>query len=184
MRETAPEQTSENDNEIKENISMKKNLRLIMAIVVLFVFVCVQVSSARAENGSPEKIVENFAKAYFMIDSSMAEYLNKDALANDGTGSILDLYLEKKAMEAHNQGYKITYLQKLPINMKTKILNKSDSSATIEFDAITIRSINPVYRIIGSVLKIIEEHKVHDIITLVKEDGEWKIAPGAFEMPI
>ncbi len=162
---------------------MRKNLRLIKVIVVLFVFLCVQASSVRAESGSLVKVVENFAKAYFMLDYSMAEYLNKDAIANDGTGSILDLYLEKKAMEAHNQGYKITYLQKLPTNMEIKILNKSDSLATVQFDAITIRSINPVYRIIGSVLKIIEEHKVHDIITLVKEDGEWKIGPGAFEMP-
>lgn len=163
---------------------MRKSHKLILSIAVLFVFLSTHASFAQAEAGSPEKVVENFAKAYFMLDNSMAQYLNKEALANDGTGSILDLYLEKKAMEAHSMGYKITYLQKLPTSMKTKLLNKSDSSATVEFDAVTIRSINPLYRIIGSVLNIIEEHKVQDIITFVKEDGEWKIDPGAFEMPI
>ncbi len=68
--------------------------------------------------------------------------------------------------------------------MKIKVLNVNDSRATIEFDAIAIRSINPVYRIIGSVLGLLDEHKVHDIITVIKQEGEWKIGPGAFEMPI
>ncbi len=163
---------------------MRKNHKVIWAVVLLFVFLCIHVSPLSAENTSPVKSVENFAKAYFMLDNSMAEHLSKDAFVNDKSVNMVDLYLEKKGMEAHNCGYKITYLQKTPTHMKIKILNKDDSRATVEFDAITIRSINPVYRIVGSVLGILEEHKVHDIITLIKEEGEWKIGPGAFEMPI
>jgi len=30
---------------------------------------------------------------------------------------------------------------------------------------------------------MLEEYKVQDVITVVKENGEWKIAPGAFDMP-
>jgi hypothetical protein len=163
---------------------MRKNHKLIWAIVILFVFLCTHVSSLSAENGSPVKSVENFAKAYFMLDNSMAEHLSKDALVNDKSVNMVDLYLEKKGMEAHNCGYKITFLQKIPTNMKIKILNMDDARGTVEFDAITIRSVNPVYRIIGSVIGVLEEYKVHDIITVIKEKGEWKIGPGAFEMPI
>ncbi|MCP4670144.1 MAG: hypothetical protein GY857_02450, partial [Desulfobacula sp.] len=140
---------------------MRKNHKLIWAIVMMFVVLCIHVSPLSAENGSPLKIVENFAKAYFMLDDSMAEYLSKDALINDASVNMVDLYLAKKGMEADNCGYKITYLQKIPTNMKIKVLNVNDSRATIEFDAIAIRSINPVYRIIGSVLGLLDEHKVH-----------------------
>jgi hypothetical protein len=157
---------------------MRKNHKLISAIAVMFVFACIQVSSVRAEEGSPMNVVKSFAQAYFILDSSMTEYLNKDALASN----MADRYLEKKALEAYNCGYNITYMQKFPTNMNIKVIKQSDSSATIEFDAITIRNINPVYRMIGSLIGVLEEYKVHDIITLVKEDGGWKIAPGVFEM--
>jgi len=163
---------------------MRKNHKLIWTIVSMFVFFCIHVSLLSAENGSPVKIVENFAKAYFMLDNSMAEHLSKDALVNSQSVNMVDLYLEKKSMEADNCGYKITFLQKKATNMKIKVLNMGDSRATIEFDAITIRSLNPVYRVIGSVLGLVEKYKVHDIITVIKENGEWKIGPGAFEMPI
>ncbi|MCK5686175.1 hypothetical protein KAJ27_18730 [bacterium] len=163
---------------------MKKSYRLILAIAVLSIFLSVQVSSVRAEDSSPVDVVENFAKAYFMIDDVMADYLSKEVLANYGAGSMLDHYLEKKAIEASACGYKITYLQKLPTNMKIKVLNINEFVATIQFEAITIRSINPVYRIIGSALNLVEEYKVKEIISMVKERGTWKIAPGAFEMPI
>jgi hypothetical protein len=65
--------------------------------------------------------------------------------------------------------------------MKTRVLNEKGSSAQILFNSTTIRSINPLYRIIGSTLGVLEEYKVQDIITVVKENGEWKIAPGAFD---
>jgi hypothetical protein len=103
---------------------MRKIHRLIFTIVVLSVFLCINASSALAEDNSPEKIVENFAKAYFMLDNSMAQYLNKDALFNDESVNTVDLYLEKKTIEAHNLGYKITFLQKFPTKMEIVILSK------------------------------------------------------------
>jgi len=157
---------------------MKKNSKLISVIIVLFMVLCLHTSSAFAQNDSPEKVVKNFAKAYFMLDNSMAQYLAKDAVNK------IDPYLEKKATEARNRGYKISFLQKFPTRMNIKIINMNDSSATVEFDAITIRNINPVFRIIGSALDLLEQYKVHDIITLVKENQEWKISPGAFEMAL
>jgi hypothetical protein len=163
---------------------MGKSDKVITAISALFIFLCINTAPAFAGDRAPVKVVNNFAKAYFMLDHSMEDYLAKKALVYDDNVSMVDFYLEKKAKEAHNQGYKITFLQKVPTHIKTKILTMYASSATVEFNATLIRSINPVYRILGSVLNIIEEYEVQDIITLVKEDGEWKVAPGAFEMPI
>ena len=163
---------------------MRKNHKSISLVVGLFIFLCIHTPHALAESGSPVKVVKDFARAYFMLDNSMAEYLSKDARTNENEVDMVDHYLEIRFVEACNLGYKIGYLQMLPINMKTKVLNMDDSSANIQFSATTIRSINPLFRIIGFVYGLLEEYEVQDVITVVKEDGKWKIGPGAFDMPI
>ena len=162
---------------------MKKEFRLITIFVALSVFLCINPSSILAGDGAAEKVVKDFAKAYFMIDQSMAEYLNEKALINENGINLVDLYINKKTIEAQKQGYKLSYLQKKPVKMKTRVLNENGSSAQILFNSTAIRSINPLYRIIGSVIGVLEEYKIQDVITVVKENGKWKIAPGAFDMP-
>ncbi len=164
---------------------MKTGRKSIGIVVILFIFLCIHISSpAWAETEPPTKVVKDFAKAYFMLDSSMAAYLSKDARMNKNKMDMVDFYLDIKAADAQHQGYKTNYLQQLPVVMKTRILDMDDSSAKIEFNAITLRSINPLFRIIGFVFGLIDENEVRDIINVVKEDGEWKIGPGAFDMPI
>ena len=163
---------------------MKKELRLITIFVALSVILCINPSSILAGDGATEKVVKDFAKAYFMLDHSMVEHLSEEALINKDGVNLVDLYIENKTIEAQNQGYKLSYMQKKPVKMKTRVLNEKGSSAQILFDSTTIRSINPLYRTIGSVFGMLEEYKLQDIITVVKENGEWKIAPGAFDMPI
>ncbi len=71
-----------------------------------------------------------------------------------------------------------------PILMKTTVLSMDDSSAQIQINATNIRSINPLYRIVGYIFCLLEEHEVQDTLTLVKEEGVWKIGQGAFDLPI
>ena len=64
------------------------------------------------------------------------------------------------------------------------MLKSDDTTAEILVNATTIRAINPLYRAVGFIFGMIDEHETQDVITLVKEDGEWKIGPGAFDLPI
>ena len=163
---------------------MKKGRKLISIGIVLFIIFCIHVSSAWAEGSSPSTVVKDFARDYFMLNSSMAAYLSKDARINENEIDMVDFFLETKASDARNKGYKISYLQMLPVNMKTKVLSMDESSATVQFNAITLRSINPLYRITGFIFGLLDEHEVQDVISVVKEDGEWKIGPGAFDFPV
>lgn len=163
---------------------MKKEFRLISIVIALFIFFSVNPSSILAGDGAAEKVVKDFAKAYFMIDQSMAEHLSEKAFINKNGVNLVDLYINKKTIEAQSQGYKLSFLQKKPVKMKTRVLKEKGSSAQILFNSTTIRSINPLYRITGSVFGMLEKYKFQDIITVVKENGTWKIAPGAFDMPI
>jgi hypothetical protein len=162
---------------------MKKNVKHCTLGLGILVFLSVLVSPAWAQGSSPEKVVKDFAAAYFMLDPSMTSYLSESARMNDEEIDQTALYLEQMKVEAESRGYRLSYLQMLPLNMKTKVAAVDDSSATVEFSATTLRSINPVYRMVGFVFGLLDEYEVRDVISLVKEDGEWKIGPGAFDMP-
>ena len=41
-----------------------------------------------------------------------------------------------------------------------------------------------MFKIVGSFFGLLNKYKVQNIITVVKEDKRWKIAPGAFDMPM
>jgi len=168
----------------KEKERMKQTRRLISILAVVLIGLCIHTSSVWAEGESPAKVIKDFARDYYMLNDSMAEYLSEDAKINEDEEDIVALHLEDKANEANRRGYAISYLQMRPIVMKTKILSQDDSSAKIQFDAVAIRSINPLFRIVGFVFGLLEEHTFQDVIYVVKEDGEWKIAPGAFELSI
>jgi len=129
-------------------------------------------------------VVKDFTKAYYMLEPSMADFLSEDALINENDVNMVELYLRLQENDAYNRGYQTSYLQMKPILIKTTVLSMDDASAQIQINATTIRSINPLYRIVGYVFCILEEHEVEDTISLVKEEGAWKIAPGAFDLPI
>ncbi|MBA3010935.1 MAG: hypothetical protein KKF12_08875 [Proteobacteria bacterium] len=162
---------------------MKKSRRLIPLVAALIIGLGIHASFAWAEGNSPTKVVEDFAKAYFMLDPAMATYLSHDAKTNENDVDMVELYLRLQALDAYNRGYQTSYLQMHPILMKTRVLSMDDSSATIQFDAIAIRNINPLYRIVGYVFGLLEEHSFQDTLVVVNEDGEWKVGPGALGLP-
>ena len=163
---------------------MKKSPRLISLMAVLLIGLVLPASSAWAEGNTPAQVVKEFTKAYYMLEPSMADFLSEDALVNKNDVDTVELYLRLQENDAYSRGYQTSYLQMKPILMKTTVLNMDDSSAQIQINATTIRSINPLYRIVGYVFCILEEHEAQDTIRLVKEDGAWKIGPGAFDLPI
>jgi hypothetical protein len=62
-------------------------------------------------------------------------------------------------------------------------MSEDDSAATIALTAVLIRSINPLYRMVGYVFGLLEEHEVQTTVTVVKENGIWKVGPGALGLP-
>lgn len=164
---------------------MKKECKWILFLLVLLAFTTFNISAAiAADSQSPKSVAKKFTQAYFMMDKSMGDYLSKEARYNENEMDMVDLYLDIKAVDAMNLGYKISYFKMQPIQTKVTILEQGESSATLKLDVETIRSINPLFRAIGYVFCLLEEHKKSDIITLVKEDGLWKIGPGAFDLPV
>ncbi|MEE4364019.1 MAG: hypothetical protein V2J08_08790 [Desulfotignum sp.] len=163
---------------------MKKRSRVIFWLTALITGLCIHASSALAEEGhTPESVVKAFAGAYFMLDETMADYMSRDALYNENTVNRVDLYFRVKEQEAASRGVGIDYLKMRPILMKTRVVSEAEDTAVIAFRAVMIRSINPLYRIVGYVFGLLEEHEFETTVTAVKEDGAWKVGPGGFTFP-
>lgn len=163
---------------------MKICSRPISLLIVLLMGLCIHAAPVRAEEGTtPEGVVKSFAQKYFMLDEKMADYLSQDALFNENAVNRVDLYFQVKKQEAAERGYEISYLQMRPILMKTRVVSEDEDAAVIEFEAVMIRSINPLYRIVGYLFGLIEEHRFQTRVTAVKEDGAWKVGPDGFPFP-
>ena len=160
---------------------MKKDCKWILFLLVLLV----STSTAKAaDSQSPVSVAKKFTQAYFMLDRSMGDYLSTEARYNENEMDMVDLYFDIKEIDARNQGYKISYFKMQPIRTKVTVIEQDESSAKLKLDVETIRSINPLFRAVGFIFNLLDEHKQSDIITLVKEDGQWKIGPGAFDLPV
>ncbi|MCD4721542.1 MAG: hypothetical protein K8S13_17020 [Desulfobacula sp.] len=158
------------------------SLRKFFFLTALVVGLCIHSSTAFAE--SPEKVAVKFAKAYYMLDASMEEYLCEACKTNEDEEKIVGLYLEKAGIKARNRGYAKSFLQMSIGDIDTEILNMNDSSAKVKITAVKTRNINPLYKVVGAVFNLINEYEVDEIINLVNKDGEWEIGPGAFDLPM
>jgi hypothetical protein len=113
----------------------------------------------------------------------MANYLSREALYNENDVNRVDMYFRLKEQHAAERGLEMKYLKMRPLLMKTRVVEQDDETAVIEFSAVMVRSINPIYRIVGYIFGLMEEHEFETTVTAVKEDGAWKVGPGGFPLP-
>jgi hypothetical protein len=145
---------------------------------------CLQPSPVLAESvDSPEEVVKSFAHSYFMLDADMADYLSREALYNENDVNRVEMLFRLKKQDAAERGFEMKYLKMRPLLMKTRVVEQDGETAVIEFSAVMVRSINPLYRIVGYIFGLIEEHEFETTVTAVKEDGTWKVGPGGFPLP-
>jgi hypothetical protein len=163
---------------------MKHCFRSILPLIVLAMALCLHVPPVLAESAeSPEEVVKTFAHNYFMLDEDMARYLSREALYNEHEVNRVEMYFRLKEQDAAERGLEMKYLKMRPLLMKTNVIEENEDTAVIEFSAVMVRSINPLYRIVGYVFGLIEEHEFETTVTAVKEDGTWKVGPGGFPLP-
>ncbi len=163
---------------------MKHCFRSILPLIVLAMTLCLHVPAVLAESAeSPEEVVKTFAHHYFMLDEDMADYLSREALYTEHEISRVDLYFRLQKQDAARRGLGLNYLKMRPLLMKTQVIEENEDTAVIEFSAVMVRSINPLYRIVGYLFGLIEEHTFETTVTAVKEDGTWKVSPGGFPLP-
>jgi len=124
---------------------------------------------------SPAEAAVDFTKAYFMLDgASMSERLCAE-IVEDKESDVVDEYLNRVAEQARSMGFSQSYMRNQLSHVNTEIQMADEKSARVRITGKRLRSINPVFAIIGKLFSLIESHQVDVTLTLVKEDDQWKV---------
>ena len=151
------------------------------SVVVIFVILQAGLISVGKVDSPAEAAIE-FTKAYFLLDdNSMGEWLCSEFSENEGA-EIVDGYLHQSAEKARAMGFSPGYMKNQLSHVKTEIKMTDENNAKVRITGERLRSINPVYALIGKLFFLIETHKVDETLTLVKEDGQWRVCGKPFSL--
>ena len=160
-----------------------KNVMIIGFVVGVFVVLqglLIGISVGKA--GSPVEAAVDFTKAYFMLDGdSMTELLCREIVENEEV-DIVDEYLNSVAVRARMLGFSNNYMRNQLSHVATETEITDDNKAKVTITGERLRSINPVFALIGRLFFLIESHEFHETLTLVKEDNQWKVCGKPFSL--
>jgi hypothetical protein len=158
-----------------------KNLMIVGFVVVIFVILQgILISVGKVDN--PAEAAVDFTKAYYMLDGAAMSELLCNELAEDEEADVVGAYLHSVADQARSMGFSQDYMRNQLSHVKTEIQMTDENSARVRITGERMRSINPVYAIVGRLFFLIESHEVDDTLTLVKEEGRWKVCGKPFSL--
>ena len=160
-----------------------KNLTIIGIVVAVFVVLqglLIGVDMGKAD--SPVVAAVDFTKAYFMLDGdSMTELLCRE-IVEDEEVDLVDEYLNSVAVRARLMGFSRNYMRNQLSHVSTETEMTDDNKARVTITGERLRSINPVFALIGRLFFLIESHEFNETLTLVKEDDQWKVCGRPFSL--
>jgi predicted DNA binding CopG/RHH family protein len=130
---------------------------------------------------NPNKTAVKFTKAYFTLDKSMSGHLCK-ALASSDEENIVEKFIQKTETEAAERGLSSDFMKSRLFNIETETISKTDKEITLKISADRIVAINPLYALVTKLFHLGKIHKVDDTITVIKEDGKWKVCGKPFSL--
>ena len=158
-----------------------KNFMIVGFVVVVFVILqAILISVGEVDN--PAEAAVDFTKAYYMLDGAAMSELLCNELAEDEEADFVGTYLNSVADQARSMGFSQNYMRNQLSHIKTEIQMTDEDSATVRITGKRLRSINPVYAVVGRLFFLIKSHKVDKTLNLVKEDGRWKVCGQPFSL--
>jgi len=159
----------------------RKNLMIVGFVVVVFVILqgillCV------GKDDTPVEAAVDFTKAYFMLDGpAMTKLLCSEIVENE-EADVVGTYLNSVAARARSMGYSQDYMKNQLGDISTEIQMTDENNARVRITGERLRCINPVYALVGRLFFLIEPHKVDETLSLVKEEGRWKVCGKPFSL--
>ncbi len=143
-------------------------------VVVLGVGVQALLCLAEAKD-SPRKAAVEFARGYFKFDRAMAERVCGDRLIA-GDKNVVDAYLERAEADARMRGFGLScFVRENLYNVGTVVVKEGADQASVR---LTGHRRSPVRGFFTG-----ESRSVDTLISVVKEDGAWKVRGDLFELP-
>lgn len=145
--------------------------------MVIVLGVLVQSLLFMAENqDSPRKAALEFSEAYFGVDWSMEDRICNERLVVSGV-DVVDEYIEGAEADARARGFELScFVRERLYNVGTTIVSQDKDSATVRING---RAKSPVRAFFTG-----ESKPVDAEISVVREDGQWRVCGALFELPL
>jgi hypothetical protein len=131
---------------------------------------------------TPNDAVISFSKAYFMQNPSMVDWLCEERKMF-GDIDLVAYHLTTIAHEAKERGYSRDYMKNRLYHIRTTLLRQDDETAEVRITGRRRFAMNPLYDLIGQLFGFTEARSVEAVLTVVKEDGRWKVCGSPFRFP-
>ena len=157
-----------------------KNIIAFAAVIVIaFILQVVLVIADKQE--TPAKAAIAFSRAYFKLDKAMGDFLCNQ-ISEEAEEDVVDEYLNRTSEEAKAMGFDLNYMKKALSHVETATEMEDENTAKVKITADRKRYLNPLFGIIAQLFFLTESDGVEETLTLVKEDGQWRICGAPFEL--
>lgn len=158
-----------------------KNLMIFGFVVVVFVILQgILLSVGKVDN--PVEAAVDFTRAYFMLDGASMSELLCNEIVEDEEADVVGTYLYSVAVKARSMGFSKNYMRNQLAHVSTEVQMTDENNAKVRITGERIRSINPVFALVGRLFFLIRPHEVDETLTLVKEEGKWKVCGKPFSL--
>jgi hypothetical protein len=151
------------------------------AAVFIIAFILQVVLIIADKQEIPAKAAIAFSQAYFKLDRAMGDYLCSQISEKAG-GDVVDEYLNRTSEEAKAMGFDLNYMKNVLAYIETTTEMEDENTAKVKITADRKRYLNPLFGIIAQLFFLTESYGVEETLTLVKEDGQWKVCGEPFDL--
>jgi len=145
------------------------------AILIIVIAFFLQVMFVYAQNSdTPNKAATEFTKAYFGLDSSMADRLCQESLIVEGV-NVVDKYIDSVTTKANAEGFRPFFVKNYLYHVQTNTVSKDDNKAKINLTCEIKHPLRAFFTQESS-------QKVDETFDLIMEDGKWKVCGDVFSL--
>jgi uncharacterized protein (UPF0335 family) len=152
-----------------------------IAAVIVVAFILQIVLVAADHHESPGKAAVEFSKAYFKLNTAMEKRLCRE-ITEDGESDVVSDYLNRVADQAKSMGFDVRWMKMVLSHIETETQMVDDNVAKVRINCNRRRAVNPVFALVAKLFYLGETYNVEETLTLVKEDGLWKVCGEPFAL--
>ncbi|MBW1745769.1 MAG: hypothetical protein JRG74_01875 [Deltaproteobacteria bacterium] len=144
-------------------------------IFIIVIAFFMQVMFVYAQNSdTPNKAATEFTRAYFGLDSSMADRLCQESLIVDGV-NVVDSYIYCVTSKAKTEGFRPFFVKNYLYHVQTNTISKDENKAQIKLTCEIKHPLRTFFTKESS-------RKIDETFNLIKEDGKWKVCGDVFSL--
>lgn len=161
---------------------MGSDSKFITITAVIIVALILQVLLIIADHqDTPGQAAVEFSKAYFKLSKAMEQRLCNEITEELGSDVVTD-YLYRVADQAKSEGFKANWMKMVLFNIKTETEMVDQNVAEVRINCDRRRAVNPLYALVAKIFSLGQTYKVEETLTLVKENGLWRVCGEPFEL--